>query len=180
MYIPLIIFIAFISWYIIFRIRTIREASLKENRYKPIPGEDAIAAAKITGVDNSAFTVSKYMRSVKNTSDHRFMTLAIIQIIKTTMGTTRQARLIESLAPGEERRLGHSDNVTDGKRQIFIGYEVLWARYIPTPKWYTDKMMLCPLSPELYCQILKHYHPALLAEMEQQANREDEQQELWS
>ncbi|PSL43390.1 hypothetical protein CLV51_10879 [Chitinophaga niastensis] len=173
MYVPVIIFLVFMTWYINFRIQSIRATALKEKKFKPMAGEDAIHAARIVGVSNSVFSVSKYLRSVKNMSDKKFMTVAIDQVITTTMGTTRQARLIENLAPGEERRLGHSDNVREGKYQIYIGYEILWARYTPTPQWYTEKTSAHPSPGQLYSDIMKQHHDSLIQEIE-------EKKDLWS
>ncbi|HEY9258316.1 hypothetical protein [Chitinophaga sp.] len=167
MYVPVIIFFFFMLWYIHFRTQSFRTANFKEKKLKPVAGEDAMQAARIVGVSNSVFSVSKYLRSVKNLSDKRFMTVAIDQVITTTMGTTHQARLIENLAPGEERRLGHTDNVREGKYQIYIGYEILWARYTPTPAWYKEKVPEPANPARLYSDMLKQHQDSLLQEIEQ-------------
>lgn len=166
MYVPVIILFFFLLWYIRFRMQSFRVASFKEKRLKPIPGEDAIQAVRIVGVSNSVFSVSKYLRSVKNLSDTRFMTVAINQVISTAMGTTQQARLIENLAPGEERRLGHTDDVREGKYQIYIGYEILWARYTPAPVWHKEKDTAATSPAKLYNDMLRQHQDSLLAEME--------------
>ncbi|WP_142687032.1 hypothetical protein [Chitinophaga polysaccharea] len=166
MYIPVIILFFFMLWYVRFRTQSFRVTSFKEKKLRPIAGEDAIRAVRIVGVSNSVFSVSKYLRSVKNLSDTRFMTVAVNQVITTTMGTTRQARLIENLAPGEERRLGHTDDVREGKYQIYIGYEIIWARYTPAPVWYKEKDT-APTSPaKLYNEMLRQHQDSLIAEME--------------
>lgn len=115
---------------------------------------------------NSIFSAARYLRSVKNLSPNRFVTVAVNQIITTNMGTTRQARLLENLAPGEERRLGHSDHVKDGKYQIYIGYEILWARYVPIPDWYVKPQKNEQAPPP--GSLLQHQHQsALIKEMEE-------------
>ncbi|NLR77663.1 hypothetical protein [Chitinophaga eiseniae] len=166
MYIPVIIFSFFTLWYIHFRTRSFRQARIKEKRLKPVPGEDAIHTVRIVGISNSVFSVSKYLRSVKNLSDKRFMTVAVDQVITTAMGTTRQARLIENLAPGEERRLGHSDHVREGKYQIYIGYEILWARYIPAPAHYKGKAKEPYVPARLYNDLLHQHQHSLIQAME--------------
>ncbi|MEZ2445946.1 hypothetical protein AB6805_29730 [Chitinophaga sp. RCC_12] len=166
MYVPVIIFFFFLLWYIHFRTQSFRGAAFKEKRPKPVAGEDAIHAVRIVGVSNSVFSVSKYLRSVKNLSDNRFMTVAIDQVITTTMGTTHQARLIENLAPGEERRLGHTDHVRDGKHQIYIGYEILWARYTPAPVWHKEKNTDTTSPAKLYNEMLRQHQDSLIQEME--------------
>ncbi len=167
MYVPVIIFFFFMMWYIYFRTQSFRSTYFKEKKLKPIAGEDAIYAVRIVGVSNSVFSVSKYLRSVRNLSDKRYMTVAIDQVITTAMGTTHQARLIENLAPGEERRLGHTDNVREGKYQIYIGYEILWARYIPTPVWHKEKVPEQIAPARLYNDMLKQHQDSLIQEMEQ-------------
>lgn len=170
MYVPVIIFIFFMIWYIHFRTQSFRSASFKEKKLKPVAGEDAIQAVRIVGVSNSVFSVSKYLRSVKNLSDKRFMTVAIDQVITTTMGTTHQARLIENLAPGEERRLGHTDHVREGKYQIYIGYEILWARYTPAPVWHKEKPAETASPAIIYHEMLKQHQDSLIQEI---ANKKD-------
>ncbi|NLU93631.1 hypothetical protein [Chitinophaga sp. Ak27] len=164
MYVPVIIFSFFTLWYIHFRTCSLRQARIKRKRLKPVPGEDAIHTVRIVGASNSVFSVSKYLRSVKNMSDKRFMTVAVDQVITTAMGTTRQARLIENLAPGEERRLGHSDHVREGKYQIYIGYEILWARYIPAPVHYKGKTKAAPAM--LGNDLLHQHQHSLIQAME--------------
>ncbi|MBO9731148.1 MAG: hypothetical protein J7623_21095 [Chitinophaga sp.] len=166
MYVPVIIFLFFLMWYIYFRIQSFRGTHFKEKKFKPIAGEDAMQAVRIVGVSNSVFTVSRYLRSVKNLSDKRFMTVAVDQVITTTMGTTHQARLIENLAPGEERRLGHTDNVREGKYQIYIGYEILWARYTPTPVWYKEKKPEVATAASLYNDMLRQHQDSLIQAIE--------------
>ncbi|HWV69035.1 hypothetical protein [Chitinophaga sp.] len=153
-------------WYIRFRMQSFHVSFFKEKKLKPIAGEDAIQAVRITGVSNSVFSVSKYLRSVKNLSDKRFMTVAINQVITTAMGTTHQARLIENLAPGEERRLGHSDDVREGKYQIYIGYEILWARYTPAPVWHKEKDTAATSPAKLYNEMLRQHQDSLIDEIE--------------
>lgn len=94
------------------------------------------------------------------------MTVAVDQVITTAMGTTRQARLIENLAPGEERRLGHSDHVREGKYQIYIGYEILWARYIPAPARYKEKAKQPHVPPRLYNDLPHQHRHSLIQAME--------------
>ncbi|RFS19079.1 hypothetical protein DVR12_25055 [Chitinophaga silvatica] len=164
---PVIIFLFFMLWYIHYRTHRYPGRSFKEKKYRPFRGEDALRAVRIVGVSNSVFSVAKYLRSVRNMSESQFVTVAVNQIITTTMGTTYQARLLENLAPGEERRLGHSDHVKDGKYQIYIGYEILWARYIPTPDWYTKPKKENHLIHNGYTEILNQHHNALIREMEE-------------
>lgn len=166
MYVPVIILLFFMLWYIRFRMQSFHVSFFKEKKLKPIAGEDAIQAVRITGVSNSVFSVSKYLRSVKNLSDKRFMTVAINQVITTAMGTTHQARLIENLAPGEERRLGHSDDVREGKYQIYIGYEILWARYTPAPVWHKEKDTAATSPAKLYNEMLRQHQDSLIDEIE--------------
>lgn len=166
MLVPVFIFLFFMLWYLYFR--TIRNQGylFKEKKHRPVPGEDAIKAVRIVGVSNSVFSAARYLRSVKNLSPNRFVTVAVNQIITTNMGTTRQARLLENLAPDEERRLGHSDHVKDGKYQIYIGYEILWARYVPTPDWYVKPQKNEQAPPP--GSLLQHQHQsALIKEMEE-------------
>ncbi|MBC9910121.1 hypothetical protein [Chitinophaga varians] len=99
----------------------------------PPEGDDAIADVTITGISNSAFTISRYLRNIRNTSSHRFVTVATRQIVRTPIGTTSSIRIIENIAPGDERRLGHTDDVRQGSTSIYIGYEIIWARYTPAP-----------------------------------------------
>lgn len=154
-------------WYIHYRTHRYPGLSFKEKKYRPISGEDAIRVVRIVGVSNSVFSVSRYLRSVRNISESRFVTVAVNQVITTSMGTTYQARLLENLAPGEERRLGHSDQVKDGKYQIYIGYEILWARYTPTPAWYEKPKKESHLIHHAYTEILRQHHNALVKEMEE-------------
>jgi hypothetical protein len=99
----------------------------------PPNGDDAIADVTITGISNSAFTISRYLRNIRNTSAHRFVTVATRQIVRTPIGTTSSIRIIENIAPGDERRLGHTDDVRQGSTSIYIGYEIIWARYTSAP-----------------------------------------------
>ncbi|WP_160711158.1 hypothetical protein [Chitinophaga solisilvae] len=165
MFVLLTIPIIFLIWYICRRFTPTRSEV-----YTPVPGEDARAVARITSVRNSAFSVaSKYQRNIINTSEDRFITVAVNEIIKTNMGATYKTRLIQSLAPGEERRLGHADHVTEGKNKIYIGYEILWARFAVTPASYRkEKVMAQYAQPD----ILHPIHPALLKEIERRF-RED-------
>lgn len=165
---PVIIFSFFMLWYIYFRATRNHGYLFKEKKYNPVQGEDAIRAVRIVGVSNSVFSVSRYLRSVRNMSPSRFVTVAVNQIITTNMGTTYQARLLENLAPGEERRLGHADHVKDGKYQIYIGYEILWARYIPTPDWYVkSRKERGHAAPPSYQHMLHQHQSALIKEMEE-------------
>jgi hypothetical protein len=166
MLVPVIIFSFFMLWYLYFRATRNQGYLFKEKRYRPVPGEDAIRAVRIVGVSNSVFSAARYLRSVKNISPNRFVTVAVNQIITTNMGTTCQARLLENLAPGEERRLGHADHVKDGKYQIYIGYEILWARYIPTPDWYV-KPQKNEQAPSSDSHLLHQHQSALIKEMEE-------------
>ncbi|MFY0255633.1 hypothetical protein ACDQ55_16945 [Chitinophaga sp. 30R24] len=152
-------------WYLHFRTKSFRNAHFREKKLKPFAGEDAIQVARIVGVSNSVFSVSKYLRSIKNLSDKRFITVVVDQVITTTMGTTRQTRLIEHLAPGEERRLGHTDDIREGKYQVYIGYEILWARYTPTPPSYREKIHEQTNPAKLYKELLKQHQESLLREM---------------
>nr|WP_295870707.1 hypothetical protein [uncultured Chitinophaga sp.] len=129
----------------------------------PPQGDDAIADVAITGISDSAFTISRYLRNIRNVSTHRFVTVAMRQIVRTPIGTTSSIRIIESLAPGDERRLGHTDYVQGDGTSIYIGYEILWARYTPAPHYYHHMMPPPPyaggidtaeLKPGLLYQIL--------------------------
>jgi hypothetical protein len=111
----------------------------------PPDGDDAIAEVIITGVSNSTFTVSRYLRNIRNLSPHRFVTVATRQIVRTPIGTTSSIRIIENIAPGDERQLGHTDHVQEGSASIYIGYEIIWARYTPAPHYYTHTP-----TPSLY------------------------------
>ncbi|QJB31418.1 hypothetical protein HF329_08940 [Chitinophaga oryzae] len=130
---------------------------------EPPQGDDAIADVAITGISDSAFTISRYLRNIRNISSHRFVTVATRQIVRTPIGTTSSIRIIESLAPGDERRLGHTDHVQRDGASIYIGYEILWARYTPPPRYYhsmtpappyTGEVDTAELKPGLLYQIL--------------------------
>ncbi|MEC5144636.1 hypothetical protein [Chitinophaga sp. 212800010-3] len=166
MYVPVIILILFLLWYARFRVRGALFVPSGGRKPGPVKGEDAIRAVRIVGVSNSTFAVSKYLRSVRNTSDSRFITLAVDQVITTAMGTTHHSKLMENLAPGEERRLGHSDHVREGKYQIFIGYEILWARYVPAPEGYSGMSVSKQVSTEL----LRQHQHSLIREMEDKSD----------
>lgn len=129
----------------------------------PPNGDDAIADVTITGISNSAFTISRYLRNIRNTSAHRFVTVATRQIVRTPIGTTSSIRIIENIAPGDERRLGHADDVRQGSSSIYIGYEIIWARYTPAPPAFQHTTAPTPdagwmdtteLKPGLLYQIL--------------------------
>lgn len=170
MYFPVVLFflLAGISWFVIYKIRSIKAHSAQKRSYAPVEGADAFDIAIITTVTNSSFSVSKYLRNVKNTSTDQFITVAIRQTIRSNMGTTQKIRLIERLAPGEERRLGHADNVSEGKYQIFIGYDILWARCIPAPRNYARRALVPKPAATTSAHALKYYHPALLNEIARQ------------
>ncbi|MCW3465658.1 hypothetical protein [Chitinophaga nivalis] len=172
MYIPFILFFVFLFWYGMFRFRSFRKGASGKRHHPPANGEDASGVAKITGVANSVFSVSKYLRCIRNTSPERFITVAVDQVITTSMGTSHKSRLFEHLAPGEERRLGHADHVREGKHRIYIGYEILWAQYSATPAWYTRQTNDTTSAAAIYSDMMKH-HQSLLQEME------DTQDELW-
>ncbi|MBC9933343.1 hypothetical protein [Chitinophaga qingshengii] len=148
--------------YAIYKARTTVSAAISA---LPVPpeGENAIAAVLITGITNSTFTVTRYLRNIRNASTDRFVTVAIRQIVSTPVGTTTSIRVMENLAPGTERTLGHVDNVQDGKSPIYIGYEIIWARYTPAPLCYPHTQPSAPhmgwidnaeLKPGLLYQIL--------------------------
>ncbi|NML39351.1 hypothetical protein HHL17_19280 [Chitinophaga sp. G-6-1-13] len=129
----------------------------------PPEGDDAIADVTITGISNSAFTISRYLRNVRNMSSHRFVTVATRQIVRTPIGTTSSIRIIENIAPGDERQLGHTDHVQEGSTSIYIGHEIIWARYTPAPQYYRHTPPPSPhvggidtaeLKPGLLYQIL--------------------------
>lgn len=129
----------------------------------PPEGDDAIADVTITGISNSAFTISRYLRNIRNMSSHRFVTVATRQVVRTPIGTTSSIRIIENIAPGDERQLGHTDHVQEGSTSIYIGYEIIWARYTPAPLYhrqtpppppYIGWMDTAELKPGLLCQIL--------------------------
>lgn len=127
----------------------------------PLPpqGDDAIADVAITGISHSAFTISRYLRNLRNVSSDRFVTVAIRQIVRTPVGTTSNIRIIESLAPGDERTLGHADHVQGDSTSIYIGYEILWARYTPAPRYHSPIMPPAPYAGEIDATGLK---PGLL------------------
>ncbi|MBV7530011.1 hypothetical protein [Chitinophaga sp. sic0106] len=158
MYGPFIFLLACISMYLLYRIQVLRKFKLSELHSTPCPGEDAIADARIVGTSNHLFNVSRYLRSIRNNSSHRWMTVAVKQVIKTDMGTSQDIRLITNLAPGEERRLGHADDVQEGRYKIFIGYEIIWARYTEVPKWYQPKQRKYPTPAEMYTEAMKKYN----------------------
>ncbi|NLR68288.1 hypothetical protein HGH92_28535 [Chitinophaga varians] len=129
----------------------------------PPAGDDALADVTITSVSNSTFTISRYLRNIRNMSSHRFVTVATRQIVRTPMGTTSSIRIIENIAPGDERQLGHTDHVQEGSTSIYIGYEIIWARYTPAPTYYrhtpppspyTGGIDTAELKPGLLYQIL--------------------------
>ncbi|WP_160715771.1 hypothetical protein [Chitinophaga solisilvae] len=161
MYILLFIVLAFTLCYAWFRIRTIKALLPVPQEPIPVKGEDAIQAAVIEKVTGSAFSVSKYQRNIRNSSTDRFITVAINEVIKTNMGATYKPRLIKNLAPGEARRLGHADTYTEGRHTVFIGYEIIWARFTPTPEDYKVSAATAVIQPAAL-------HPVLLKELEQQ------------
>ncbi|RBL90552.1 hypothetical protein [Chitinophaga flava] len=122
--------------YVIYKACTVSSSAPPEQQYTPPEGEDAAAQIMITGIVNSSFSISRYLRNLRNTSADRFITVAIRQVISTQVGTTTRTRLIENLGPGDECCLGHADHVMEGQNQIYIGYEVLWARYVAAPANY--------------------------------------------
>lgn len=158
MYGPFIFLLACISMYLLYRIQVLRKLKLSQQHLIPIPGEDAMAEARIISATNHLFNVSRYFRSIRNYSANRWMTVAIKQVIKTDIGVSQEVRLITNLAPGEERRLGHADDVQEGRYKIFIGYEILWARYTEVPKWYLPKQRKYPTPAEMYDEAMKKYH----------------------
>lgn len=135
----------------------------------PPQGDDAMADVVITGVSHSAFTISRYLRNIRNLSSDRFVTVATRQIVRTPVGTTSNIRIIKNLAPGDERPLGHADQAQGDGTSIYIGYEILWARYTPAPLYhppviapapYADEMDAAELKPGLLYQILLLDHQA--------------------
>ncbi|MFB6458008.1 hypothetical protein ACE38W_22240 [Chitinophaga sp. Hz27] len=150
MYGPFIFLAGCLAVYLLYRIQALRKLSRTDKRFLPFEGEDALQDARIVGVNNNMFNSSKYLRSIRNNSTTKWMTVAISQIIKTDIGTSQDTRLITNLAPGEERRLGHVDDVQEGKYKIYIGYEILWARYTDKPAWYQPKGQRYPSPAEIY------------------------------
>ncbi|MBV8251125.1 MAG: hypothetical protein JO154_00860 [Chitinophaga sp.] len=168
MYAPFIFLSACIITYLLYRSQTLRKSMKKKRQYQPWEGEDAMVDARIVGISNQLFPLSRYMRSLRNNSHSRWITVAVKQIIRTDMGTTCDTRLITNIAPGEERRLGHADDVQEGKYRIFIGYEIIWARYTPVPKWFQPKPKRFPTPAEMYDEVMRKYKPQPIRELEQQ------------
>ncbi|WP_143306878.1 hypothetical protein [Chitinophaga vietnamensis] len=174
MYVPFILLCACLVVYMICRRP---QQGLQHKLLQPLNGEDAIQDTRIVGVSNSVFTVSRYLRSVRNYSSSQWITVAVNQVIRTNMGTTIETRLLRDIAPGEERRLGHADEVKEGKYHIYIGYEIVWARYTPAPHWHQPKSKRYPTPREMYDEVMKNYRPQFLREMEEKEGRKYE--DLW-
>ncbi|NIG56169.1 hypothetical protein [Chitinophaga sp. Cy-1792] len=168
MYGPFIFLAACLAFYLLYRIQALRKLSRTDKRFLPFEGEDAIHEARIVGAGDNMFNASRYLRSVRNNSDCRWMTVAISQIIRTDMGTSRDTRLITNLAPGEERKLGHADDVQEGKYKIYIGYEILWARYTTQPSWYHPKNRKYPSPAEMYDEAWRRLNTDFMGDMHKQ------------
>lgn len=109
----------------------------KENRrFQPVTGENALSDTQIVALIPGDFSIARHLRNVRNNSSERFITVLVRKIIRTRGNTTSAKMLILNIPPGEERLLGHADCADEARNGFFMGYEILWSRYVPSPPGY--------------------------------------------